>query len=457
MREPAGVLGEIVRRKRVEVAARLGGGEIEARPTRRSLAAALAGPGVRFIMEVKKSSPSAGPLAPRIDAAAQAAAYAGAASAISVLTDGPGFGGRLEDLRTVRRVFNGPILAKDFIVDPRQVSEARRHGADAVLAILAVLDDAQAAAVLRAARALDMDVLVEAHDAWEVRRAVALGASIVGINNRDLRTLKIDLGNTGRLAPLVPRDRLVVAESGVSGRTDAERLAPHADAILVGTSLMRAASPAEAARSLAFGPVKICGITNAEDFDRAAEAGATWAGFVMVPGTPRAMTPANAEAVLGRVRGRLRTVGIFRDEPPEQVSMVARHLGLDAVQLHGREDAGAVRSLVPGETEVWAAVQVGAGPLHPRTGADRLLFDSGSGGSGRTFDWSRVRGRRELSRGLLAGGLRPGNARAAARVGAWALDVGSGVERTAGRKDPERLAAFFEALRLPARGEAVPC
>jgi phosphoribosylanthranilate isomerase len=102
-------------------------------------------------------------------------------------------------------------------------------------------------------------------------------------------------------------------------------------------------------------------------------------------------------------------------------------------------------------------VQVGAGRLHPRAGADRLLFDSGPGGTGRTFDWSRVRGRRELGAGLLAGGLRPDNARAASRVGAWALDVGSGVELAPGRKDPRRLDAFFEALRPAARGEASPC
>ena len=457
MRDPDGLLGEIVARKKADVAARLGGGPIAAEPTTRSLAGALARPGARLIMEVKKASPSAGALRPGADAGTQAKAYAGAASAISVLTDGPFFGGSLDDLEAVRRVYDGPILAKDFIVDPRQVAEARAHGADAVLALLSILDDDEARLVIEAARRLRMDVLVEAHDEGEVARAVALGARIIGINNRDLRTLAVDLATTARLAPLVPRDRLLVCESGISGRADIERLAPYADAFLVGSALMRAGDPGEAARALAFGRVKVCGLTNAADFDMAAMAGATHAGFVMVPGTPRAVTPAGAEAILASARTKPRLVGIFRDEAPSNVNAAARRLGLHAVQLHGREDAGAVRALLPPETEIWAAAQVGAGWVGPRAGADRILFDSGPGGTGRTFDWSRVAARPDLKSGLLAGGLGPANAGAAGRLGAWALDVGSGLEAVPRWKDSNRVAAFFEALRPAARGEAASC
>lgn len=457
MAEPAGILAEIACAKRIEVSSRLGTvtvGELRsrARPTRRSLAETLSRPGARFIMEVKKASPSAGSIRD-VAAADQARAYEGAASAISVLTDERFFGGSLADLRLVRQAYGGPILAKDFIVDPRQVAEARLNGADAVLVLLSLLDDTEANAVIAEARTLGMDALVEAHEEGEVRRAVALGARLIGINNRDLRSFAVDLAVTERLAPLVPADRLVVSESGIGSRADVERLAAHADAFLVGTALMRAERPEQAARTLAFGPVKVCGITSAADLDDAAGAGARWAGFVMVPGTPRAVTAAAVEAILAEASGRIRRVGIFRNEHPRHVKAVAQSLGLDAVQLHGEEEPHAYRALLSGEVEVWAAVQVGAGH-DPRAGADRLLFDSGAGGTGRTFDWSRVKGRRELRSGLLAGGLRPGNARAAARVGAWALDVGSGVEAQPGRKDPFKLAAFFEALRLPARGEA---
>jgi indole-3-glycerol phosphate synthase/phosphoribosylanthranilate isomerase len=458
-----GVLGEIVARKRVDVAARLAGRSLEslraaARPTERSLRAALARPGARFIMEVKRVSPSQGSLRTDVDPAAIARAYRGAADAISVLTDTPYFGGSLADLEAVRAVFEGPILAKDFVIDLRQVAEARIAGADAVLVILSVLDDAEAAAVMGEARRFGMGVLVEAHDAGEVRRAVALGAEIVGINNRDLKTLTIDLATTERLAGLVPADTLLVSESGIESRADVERLAPFADAFLVGSSLMRAADPGLAARALAFRRVKVCGLTSCEDAAAAAAAGAAFGGLIMVPGTPRALSLSKAEAVAdGLAIGR---VGVFRNERATAVAEAARALGLRAVQLHGQEDPayiGGLRRLLPEATEIWAACAVGEDVPEPRSGADRMLYDTAangrSGGTGRVFDWSRLEARPELAEAVLAGGLAPDNARAAARVGAWALDVGSGVEAVPGRKDPAKLRAFFEALRVPARGE----
>jgi indole-3-glycerol phosphate synthase/phosphoribosylanthranilate isomerase len=455
-----GVLGEIVTRKRSDVAARLAGADLRgrARPTRRSLRAALARPGARFVMEVKRASPSQGPLREDADPAAIARAYRGAADAVSVLTDGPYFGGSLADLEAVRAVFDGPILAKDFIVDPRQVAEARLHGADAVLVILAVLDDPDSRAVMAEAEALGMDVLVEAHDEAEVKRAVALGAGLIGINNRDLTTLAVDLAVTERLSGLVPADRLVVAESGIADRSDVERLAPHADAFLVGSSLMRAPDPAMAARALAFGRVKVCGLTREEDVEAAEAAGAAFAGFVMVPGTPRAVSLGRAERLAAATS--LKRVGVFRNEKPLNVAEAALRLGLAAVQLHGEEDAlyiRGLRGLLPEGTEIWAADAVAETVPEPRLGADRTLFDSQiggrSGGTGIAFDWTRLEGRPDLARAVLAGGLNSGNARAAAAVGAYALDVGSGVEAAPARKDPARLAAFFEALRLPARSD----
>jgi indole-3-glycerol phosphate synthase/phosphoribosylanthranilate isomerase len=454
-----GVLAEIVARKRVDVAARLPGLGPAPEPTRRSLKAALARPGARFIMEVKRGSPSAGAIRPHADAGALARAYRGAADAISVLTDTPYFGGSLDDLRAVRSEFSGPILAKDFIVDPRQVAEARLHGADAVLAILAVLSDSEAAAVMGEARKLGMDVLVEAHTADEVRRAAGLGAAIIGINNRDLDTLRVDLATTERLAALVPQGTLVVAESGIASRADVARLAPYSDAFLVGSSLMGAEDPGQAARALAFGRVKVCGITDAHDARMAAEHGAAYAGLVMVPNTPRAVTRSGAEAIAEA--SPLPLAGVFRNEKPAEVAYAVRALGLGAVQLHGEEDAlylRALRAMLPDETEIWAAAPVGREVPRPRLGADRTLFDSQvggrSGGTGIAFDWARIEGRPELRRALLAGGLKPSNAAAAARVGAFALDVGSGVEMAPGRKDAGKLHAFFEALRLPSRGAA---
>ena len=454
----ADVLTRIVVRKRAEVAARLGGRPVPAEPTTRSLRAALALPGARFIMEVKRASPSGH----RSDVAVAdaLAAYAPVADAISVLTDGEDFGGSLDDLRTVRARFDGPILAKDFIVHPAQVSEARAAGADAVLVMMSVLDDAGAAAVLAEAARLSMDAIVEVHDEAELGRALGLGATIVGINNRDLKTLTTDLAVTERLAPLVPRDVLVISESGISSRADVERLAGHADAFLVGSALMAAPDVAQAARALVHGRVKLCGLTRLEDVALAASAGATHAGLIMVSGTPRALTLDEARPLADVAHSSgLKTVGVFRDLPAAEVASAALALRLDAVQLHGAEsgsDLADLRHRLPPGVELWAACGVGESAAPPRENADRSLFDTvrndASGGTGAAFDWSLLDGREDLAAGFLAGGIGPANAAAAARTGAYGLDVGSGVEARPGQKDRDKVEALFAALRPGSRG-----
>ena len=464
-----GILEAIVERKRRDVSARLAGSSVEslrsqAEPSRRSLRAALARPGARFIMEVKRASPSQGLLRDQADPQSIAAAYAGAADAVSVLTDNPFFHGSLDDLAKVRLVFDGPILAKDFVVDPRQVPEARRHGADAVLAMLSVLTPAEAEQVIAEARRLGMEVIVEVHDEAQVEQALALDAPIIGINNRDLHTLEVNLAVTERLAPLIPADRLVVAESGIGGRADVDRLAGHADAFLVGSSLMRSPNPGRAARSLAFGRVKVCGLTSAADA-RLAAGRATHGGMIFVAESRRRISRSEALPVAEAARASgLETVGVFRNARLMQVAETARALALDVVQLHGEEDPdyiAALRNLVGGDTEIWAVSAVGARQPYRRTGADRTIYDSERngrcGGTGRAFDWARLRDSGALGADVVAGGLFAGNAAAAARLGAFALDVNSGVESAPGRKDEVKIQAFFEALRAPKRGENRPC
>jgi indole-3-glycerol phosphate synthase/phosphoribosylanthranilate isomerase len=448
------ILAGIVSRKREESAALPHLPLSKVAPSRRSLRAALTRPDARFIMEVKRASPSGHRARHSVSDAAKA--YAPVADAISVLTDGPDFGGSLRDVLQVRRTFDGPILAKDFVVDARQVVMARAAGADAVLVMMSVLDNAAAAGVLKTARQLNMDAILEVHDEAELHRALALGATIIGINNRDLKTLRTDLAVTERLAPLVPRDVLVIAESGIAGRSDVTRLAPHADAFLVGSSLMAADDISEAARALVHGRVKLCGLTSEEDVALAAETGATHAGFIFVPGTPRHVSIDRAKSLAAEAKTcGLKAVGVFRDAEPAEVAKAADRLELDAVQIHGREDVTAVRASLAQAVEVWALCGVNGGARDARRGADRTLFDtqcSGrSGGTGLAFDWSLVEGRGDLPSAFLAGGIGPANAAAAARVGAFGLDVGSAIESAPGRKDPVKTAALFAVLRPAAR------
>jgi indole-3-glycerol phosphate synthase len=244
-----GALAEIVRRKHAEAGTLRCGrasiwGAAEARTPARPFAAGIAGGGV--IAEMKRRSPSGGELRPGLVPARMAEAYAAAgAAAISVLTDGPDFGGSLDDLEIVSRAASIPVLRKDFIVDPIQVAEARIAGADAVLLIAAILEDTTLDACLEAVRRAGIEALVEVHTEVELTRAVASGATLVGVNNRNLSDLSTDLGTFARLRKLLPEGILCVAESGVRSAADVTRLVGEgADAVLVGEVLMRAQDPA---------------------------------------------------------------------------------------------------------------------------------------------------------------------------------------------------------------------
>jgi indole-3-glycerol phosphate synthase len=208
--------------------------------------AALAGSGLSVIAEIKRRSPSAGPIAPVLDPVALGMAYqAGGAAAISVLTEADHFGGSTDDLGAVAAACHVPILRKDFILHPVQVAQARAIGADAVLLIAAILDDALLESLIAAATGYGMTALVEAHDATEVARAAAGGATVIGVNNRDLRTFIIDLTTAERLRPLIPTGVVAVAESGVTDVVGARRMkAVGYDAILVGQAAAQAPDPA---------------------------------------------------------------------------------------------------------------------------------------------------------------------------------------------------------------------
>jgi indole-3-glycerol phosphate synthase/phosphoribosylanthranilate isomerase len=221
---------------------------------------------------------------------------------------------------------------------------------------------------------------------------------------------------------------------------------------LVGSALMRLPNPAEAARELVFGRVKLCGVRTPADIEAARVA--TFAGFVFVPGTPRQIVPSEALPLVGLARDLgVLPVGVFRDAPQVGVAEAARSLDLHAVQLHGSENDDYVRGLrakLSESCEIWSAVSAADGAPSPRSG-DRLLFDNGSGGTGRTFDWAHVRDHPQLNNALVAGGIGPRNAFAAMALGPYAIDVGSLVESAPGLKSPEKIHALFEALRSPCR------
>ena len=256
-------LRQILESKRAEVEARRAAtplAEMEkrarhsppVRPFTASLCQAVAEMRIGLIAEIKRASPSGGLIREPFDPAAIARAYEEAgASCLSVLTDEPWFQGTAEHLRLAREATRLPVLRKDFMVDPWQVFEARVMGADAILIIMAALTDAEAEALEDVARSLDMGILVEVHDEKELQRALGLETRLIGVNNRDLRSLKTDISITERLAPLVPADRIPVAESGIRTPGDVRRMAAAgARCLLVGEHLLRQPDPGAAAHEL---------------------------------------------------------------------------------------------------------------------------------------------------------------------------------------------------------------
>jgi indole-3-glycerol phosphate synthase/phosphoribosylanthranilate isomerase len=427
----------------------------------RDFEASLRRPRTGFIMECKRASPSEGLIREPYDPATIAQAYAPFADAISVLTDGPFFQGSREHLKQVREAVTLPVLCKDFVVGPYQVVEARAAGADAVLLMLSVLDDAAYRDCADTAASVGIATLTEVHSADELDRALRLGAGVIGVNNRDLTTMTVDLATTTRLAPAIPEDRVVICESGIRTHDEVRSLAPLVDGFLVGTTLMRSADVPQAVRTLVFGTTKVCGLTRPEDARAAWEAGATHGGVIFAAESRRRVDPDQAVAISRAAP--LNWVGVFVNDTVDRIVDLAGQLGLAAVQLHGeetREQVGELRKRLPEGTEVWKAVRVrDRVPPLLETGADRMVLDTWRegqrGGTGERFDWSLVRGHPDRKRIVLGGGLGSGLAEEAETLGVWGLDVNSGVEDRPGSKDPARLAAFFGARRGTGRKRSV--
>jgi indole-3-glycerol phosphate synthase len=255
---PTGTLGQIVHETAARIATLISRESELVRDAEESLPGpslerALRGPRVAVLAEVKRRSPSKGAIAESLDAVAQARAYeAGGASAVSILTEPAHFGGGTDDLLSVRAALTIPALKKDFHIDPIQLLEARALGASAALLIVRALSPERLPAMMRAGRDLGLELLVEVRDEVELERALAAGATMIGVNNRNLETLEIDAATCERIIPLIPRQLVAIAESGVRTLADVERYAAcGADAVLVGSSLSAAEDPVAATRAIA--------------------------------------------------------------------------------------------------------------------------------------------------------------------------------------------------------------
>lgn len=447
------VLEKIVQDKAVWVAARqaqqpLASFRNDLQPAQRHFYDALRGTRTVFILECKKASPSKGLIREDFDPATIAGIYRHHASAVSVLTDEKYFQGKFEFLPIVSAAITQPVLCKDFIIDPYQIYLARHYQADAILLMLSVLDDEQYRQLAAVAHSLNMGVLTEVSNEDELARAIALEARVVGINNRDLRDLSIDLNRTRQLAPRLGHGVTVISESGIHNYAQVRELSHFAQGFLIGSALMEEADLNAGVCRVLLGDNKVCGLTRAEDARVAHEAGAIYGGLIFAAGSPRCIDVEQAQRVIGGAP--LKYVGVFRNNSISDIVTLARTLSLAAVQLHGDEDpafVAALRQALPASVSIWKALSIKDRlPARDWPHVDRYVLDNGQGGTGQRFDWSLLQGE-DLSNVLLAGGLSADNCVEAARLGCAGLDFNSGVESSPGIKDAAKVAAVFRTLR----------
>ena len=455
-----------------------------------------------LMAEIKRASPSKGIISLSTCAPARARTYALAgASVISVLTEPEWFKGSIDDLRAVRQALEGmpnrpAVLRKEFIFDEYQILEARLAGADTVLLIVKMLDDATLARLYHYSQSLGMEPLVEVNTVDEMAIAVKLGAKVIGVNNRNLTSFEVDLETTSRLLDQVPKETIVCALSGITGPKDVEAYQKNSvGAVLVGEALMRAKDTAnfirellgvaEAVHKSSPGPllVKICGTRTAETATEAIKAGADLIGMVLVPGRGRHVPYKDAVAIskavhesrvtTGNVVGdrvstqasdffanaaanisshRALLVGVFQNQPLEEILELQKAYELDIVQLHGDEPLEWA-NLIP--VPVIRSFKPGQSGLGRRSYHTVPLLDSGAGGSGQKLDMSEVTGVLTKDQGLrvlLAGGLNPDNVADAVRAAGdlgdriIGVDVSSGVEE-GGAQSVAKIQAFIKAAR----------
>ncbi|MCG3742370.1 bifunctional indole-3-glycerol-phosphate synthase TrpC/phosphoribosylanthranilate isomerase TrpF [Vibrio cincinnatiensis] len=402
-----------------------------------------------FILECKKASPSKGLIRDSFDLDYIASVYHQYADAISVLTDEKYFQGNFDFIARVRAQVSQPVLCKDFMIDPYQVYLARHYGADAILLMLSVLNDEQYGQLANIAHELGMGILTEVSNEEELQRAIALKAKVIGINNRNLRDLSTDLNRTKQLAPQLPKECIVISESGIYNHQQVRNLSQFANGFLIGSSLMSQDNVEQAVRKVILGENKVCGLTHADDAVKAYQAGAVYGGLIFVEQSKRYVDKEAARLTMSGAP--LLYVGVFQNHPIDQIVELANELNLTAVQLHGDEDQtyiDALRTRLPEQVTIWKAYGVAETVPPLLKHVERHLLDTKvgaqTGGTGQTFDWQLITQPQHI---MLAGGITPDNVKLAASIGCLGVDLNSGVESEPGKKDAAKLQQAFSAIR----------
>lgn len=414
---------------------------------------ALKGGDISFICECKKASPSKGIIAEDFPYLQIAKDYEKAGAAcISVLTEPTRFLGSDDYLREIAGNVSIPCIRKDFTVDEYMIYEAKILGAEAVLLICAILSEQQISDYIAVCDSLGISALVEAHDENEISAAVRAGARIIGINNRNLKDFSVDTGNSRRMRELIPNDIIFVSESGIKDADDIDLLRKAgADAVLIGETLMRAPDKSAKLAELRGGrivdvKVKMCGLRRSIDIEYANKLLPDYIGYVFAPKSKRYVSPKQAAEFTANLDKRIVPVGVFVDEPVDNVIRLVKSGTIKIAQLHGNENEDYIAQLHRENiTVIKAFIIKGEEDTEQaeKSPADHILFDSGMG-SGKPFDYALLKNMKRPY--FLAGGLDWESASDAVRIlNPYALDVSSGIE-TDGFKDFGKMKEFMDSI-----------
>ncbi len=420
----------------------------------RSLYQALKkGQGRTFILECKKSSPTLGDFCKDFSLDRLISCYEGHAAAISVLCEEHFFKGSLEYLRYVRAHTTLPVICKDFIICKEQLLAACSAGADAVLLMLQLLKKERFLELYAFARELGLEVLCEVDTEDDAQFASEHNLPVIGINNRNLRILKIDLNNAKKLYPLLPKDSAIVSESGISSYQDLRFLSP-IKSFLIGSSLSGAPDVFYAANSMLYGINKVCGIKTQEALDAAIKGHAAIAGLIFARKSPRFVELETAKALVRHGHPKIAFAAVVVDERVADIIKLVHETGVDFVQLHGHESVEDIRELKEALPDIKLikaiCLRTDEDFKHYEQYADEvhlIILDSGTPGSGTSFDWRKIPSFIDRSKTLLSGGIGLHNINDALSLGFAGIDMNSALEKDKGLKDPKLIEQALTTIK----------
>ncbi|WP_343190474.1 bifunctional indole-3-glycerol-phosphate synthase TrpC/phosphoribosylanthranilate isomerase TrpF [Buchnera aphidicola (Mollitrichosiphum nigrofasciatum)] len=401
-----------------------------------------------YILECKKYSPSHGLLRNKFDLPKITNIYKKYASAISVVTDEEFFKGSFKNLLLVRNNVHQPVLCKDFIIDKYQIYLARYYKADAILLMLSILNDAQYIYLSNIAKKLNMGILTEIYDINEMHRAQNLKAKVIGINNRNLNDLNINIQNTQKIAPLISKKTIIISESGINSFKQIKKLRKMVHGFLIGSYLMKKKNIDHAIKRLIFGNNKICGLTNTQDAICSEKNGAIYGGLILCKNSPRKININKAKKIISNTN--LKHVAVFQNNTARYIINVCKKINLYAIQLHGNETQEYINNIrrnISSKIKIWKSIPIiNSFPNLKFIHVKKYIFDNIIGGSGNTFNWSILKNKK-INNIFIAGGLNIDNCKIALKFDCFGLDFNSGIESIPGIKSEKKIQKIFKILR----------